>query len=114
MYITGKIPKYHHWEPFNPYQEQYEHKWTKGPGRAQSHGGRDGRMLTQFVEPIRNKTPLPIDIYDSITMCVTGPLSEWSISQGSKPMEVPDLTRGNWKTKKPYFAIRSPYRKPIL
>lgn len=105
VYITGKSPKYHQWEPFGPYQEKYDHKWAKGQGGTKTHGGADYWMLKQFVEAIRNKMPLPIDIYDSITMCVTGPLSELSISQGSKPVEVPDFTRGKWKTKKPYFAM---------
>lgn len=105
VYITGKSPKYHQWEPFAPYQEKYDHKWAKEQAETTSHGGADYRLLTQFVEAIRNKTPLPIDIYDSVTMCVTGPLSELSISQSSKPVEVPDFTGGKWKTKKPYFAI---------
>jgi len=105
VYLTGKSPEYHKWEPFGPYQEKYDHKWTKGQVGTQAHSGTDYRLLKYFVEAIRNKAPLPIDIYDSITMCVTGPLSELSISQGSNPVEVPDFTRGKWKTKKPYFAM---------
>ena len=47
----------------------------------------------------------PIDIYDSVIMCVHGPLSEVSVAKGSVPVPVPDFTRGRWQTKKPSFAL---------
>ena len=27
LYLHGRSPKYDEWEPFPPYQEQYEHPW---------------------------------------------------------------------------------------
>jgi predicted dehydrogenase len=95
------------WEPFAPYEKEYEHKWTKmaSAADAELHGGTDPIELKLFVEAVRNKTQTPIDVYDSVAMCVTGPLSEKSIASGSKPIEVPDFTRGKWKTKKPTFGI---------
>jgi len=95
------------WEPFSPYEKEYEHKWTKTASAADAglHGGTDPIELKLFVEAVRNKTQTPIDVYDSVAMCVTGPLSEQSIASGSKPIKVPDFTRGKWKTKKPTFGI---------
>jgi hypothetical protein len=36
--------------------------------------------------------------------CVVG-LSGESIARGSVPVEVPDFTRGQWKTRKPVFGV---------
>jgi hypothetical protein len=38
-------------------------------------------------------------------MAAVGPLSEQSIAQGSKIIEVPDFTGGKWRTTQPYFAM---------
>lgn len=106
LYLHGKSPEYHQWEPFGPYQERYEHSWWK-KGTKGGHGGTDYIELEQFVKAVRNKTQTPIDVYDSVAMSVIGPLSEQSISSGSAPVKVPDFTRGKWKSRKPTFAIEA-------
>jgi predicted dehydrogenase len=108
VYLEGKSPKYHEWEPFPPYQEQYNHKWWKDMATtSDGHGGTDYLELRQFLDAVRNGTPTPIDIYDSVTMCSVIPMSEKSIAGGSAPVECPDFTRGKWKTRKPYFALET-------
>jgi predicted dehydrogenase len=106
VYILDKSPEYHQWEPFDPYQEKYEHSWWK-KGAQGGHGGTDFLELQQFVRAVRNKTQTPIDVYDSVVMSVIGPLSEQSIASGSKPVEVPDFTGGAWKSRKPTFAVEA-------
>ncbi len=108
VYIRGKSPKYHEWEPFATYQEKYDHLWwraIKGKAEAATHGGTDYLELQEFVKAVRNKTQTPIDVYDSVAMSVVIPLSEQSIAKGSAPVECPDFTRGKWKTNKPRFAV---------
>jgi predicted dehydrogenase len=108
VYLTGKSPKYHEWEPFAPYQEKYEHSWWKKPaeGAAASHGGTDYLELAKFVEAVRARTQPPIDVYDSATMSAVVGLSEESIRRaGTLPF--PDFTRGKWKTRKPRFAVEA-------
>jgi len=105
LYLEGKSPNYHQWEPFAPYQEKYDHPWWKGGASAGGHGGTDGLEIGKFLEAVRGKKQTPIDVYDSATMsCIVG-LSEKSISAGSAPVECPDFTRGKWKTTKPKFAV---------
>ena len=106
VYIEGQSPKYHEWEPFPPYHEKYRHAWTRKPALG-GHGGTDIRELKLFVQAVKNRTQTPIDVYDSVIMCVHGPLSELSIAKGSVPVKVPDFTRGKWKTKKPRFALEA-------
>ena len=106
VYILDKSPQYHQWEPFDPYQEKYEHTWWK-KGAQGGHGGTDYLELQQFVKAVRNKTQTPIDVYDSVVMSVIGPLSEQSIASDSAPVKVPDFTGGAWKSRKPTFAIEA-------
>ncbi len=109
IYIVDESPRYHEWEPVQPYVLKYEHRWwkefKKKSLRLAGHGGIDYIELELFVKAVREKTQTPIDVYDSVLMSVPGPLSEKSISDGSEPVEVPDFTRGKWKTKKPSFGI---------
>jgi predicted dehydrogenase len=108
VYLEGKSPKYHEWEPFEPYQEKHEHRWWKemlGAKVNAGHEGTDYLELREFVEAVRQKTQTPIDVYDSVMMSVITPLSEKSIASGSAPVECPDFTRGAWKTRKPRFAL---------
>jgi len=103
VYLTGRSPEYHEWEPFPPYQDQFQHSYA---GKASGgHGGADGIMLSRFLDSVRFDKPLPLSLYDSVVMASIGPLSEASISAGSRPVEVPDFTRGKWETMPPYFGL---------
>jgi len=109
VYITGRSPEYHEWEPFPPYMDEFDHFWYANKewtaSLAGGHGGTDPLELKLFVDAVRTKTQPPIDVYDSVLMCCITPLSEQSIASGSAPVECPDFTRGKWKTRKPTFGI---------
>ncbi len=108
VYIDGRSPQYEKWEPFGPYQEEFNHAWHKelqGRAKGAGHDGTDYLELAKFVEAVRTRSQTPIDVYDSVTMSVIIPLSELSIAKGSAPVACPDFTRGAWKTRKPYFAV---------
>ncbi len=108
VYIEGRSPKYHEWEAFAPYQQEFNHAHWRNltdKERESGHGGTDLVELKLFVQAVREKGPTPIDVYDSATMSSVIALSEASIAQGGAPVECPDYTRGAWKTRKPYFAL---------
>ena len=105
VYTTGRSPQHHQWEPFPPYQDEFDHPWWKAMTAGGGHGGTDTLELKLFVEAVRNRTQTPIDVYDSVVMSSIIPLSEQSIANGSAPVECPDFTRGKWKTRKPTFAV---------
>jgi predicted dehydrogenase len=110
IYLWGKSPQYHEWEPFAPYQEKYEHAWWRAMKDSSGdfgHGGTDYLELQQFVKAVREKTQTPVDVYDSVAMSSIIPLSEASIASESAPVKCPDFTRGKWRTKKPSFAVES-------
>lgn len=65
------------------------------------HGGMDFMMDWRLIDCLRNGLPMDMDVYDAAAWSCITPLSEWSIANGSKPIEIPDFTRGAWKTNKP-------------
>lgn len=65
------------------------------------HGGMDFIMDWRLIDCLRNGLPLDQDVYDGALWSAVGPLSEASVAKRSSSVEVPDFTRGNWKTNKP-------------
>lgn len=104
IYLLENSPEYQEWEAWKPYENKYNHKWWATNGDSGSHGGVDSVMLDQFVDSVRSKKPLPINIYDSAVMSAVVELSGISIEKNA-PVEFPDFTKGKWKTNKPYFAL---------
>jgi predicted dehydrogenase len=112
IYLEGVSPQKHRWEDFKPYQEKYDHPlWKSHAADAENagHGGIDYFVLRAFIESIKNKVAPPIDVYDAAAWSAISPLSEESIAKGSAPIQIPDFTRGKWKTNKPIFALNDQY-----
>ncbi|MCK4988868.1 MAG: gfo/Idh/MocA family oxidoreductase, partial [Bacteroidales bacterium] len=106
-YLKDISPEYHQWEPFPPYQDKYNHRFWQNGSKYQGggHGGVDLIELGYFAEAVRDQKQTPIDVYESVLMSCVVALSGDSIAKGSQPVEVPDFTRGKWKTRNPTFAI---------
>lgn len=66
------------------------------------HGGMDYVMDTRLIYCLRNGLPLDMDVYDLAEWCCVIELSRISLENGSRPVEVPDFTRGNWNKVKGY------------
>ncbi len=66
------------------------------------HGGMDFIMDWRLIDCLRNGLPLDQDVYDAASWSAVGPLSEASVKNRSKSMDVPDFTRGAWKTNAPH------------
>ena len=65
------------------------------------HGGMDFIMDWRLIDCLRNGLPLDQDVYDAALWSAIGPLSEASIAKKSRSVDVPDFTRGAWKTNTP-------------
>lgn len=112
IYLEGISAKPHRWEDFKPYQEKYDHPlWKAHAADAENagHGGIDYFVLRAFIESVKAKVAPPIDVYDAAAWSAIAPLSEESIAKGSAPIQIPDFTRGKWKTNKPIFALNDQY-----
>lgn len=62
-------------------------------------------MLWRMVYCLRNGLPLDQDVYDAAAWTVVGPLSERSVRNRGRSYDVPDFTRGKWKTLKPLGIV---------
>jgi hypothetical protein len=65
------------------------------------HGGMDFMMDWRLIDCLRNGLPLDQDVYDAALWSVISPLSEKSVANRSNSVDIPDFTRGAWKTNKP-------------
>ncbi|XHS78461.1 Gfo/Idh/MocA family protein [Burkholderiaceae bacterium UC74_6] len=111
VHVEGISPP-HQWEPFQPYQDKFDHPlWKKFTKTAEGagHGGMDFFVINAFVEALKASAPMPIDIYDAVAWSAITPLSEASIAGGFKTLEFPDFTAGAWKTRKPILAFDDRY-----
>lgn len=96
-------------EGLKPFYEMYDHPLWKRIGeeakRNGGHGGMDFVMLWRIVYCLRNGLPLDQDVYDGAVWSVVGPLSEASVANRGRSMDVPDFTRGKWKTMTPLAIV---------
>jgi predicted dehydrogenase len=109
LYIEGRSPVEHTWEPADPYLKEYEHPMVKNynpparkGGAIVGHGGgatQTPMHWTRLVNALReNKLP-DWDVYDSVTSSSISPLTEASVANKGKAIDFPDFTKGKWKTR---------------
>lgn len=66
------------------------------------HGGMDFMMDWRLIDCLRNGLPLDQTVYDGAAWSSIVPLSVDSVAKNSRTVDIPDFTRGNWKTNKPH------------
>lgn len=107
--LEGKIAIGHEdWvsnEEYKKLEEKYSTRIVTKIGemakRVGGHGGMDFLMDWRTIDCLRNGLPADMDVYDAALWSSIAPLSEWSVSNGSNSITVPDFTTGSWKTNKP-------------
>jgi hypothetical protein len=83
------------------YQPDIVNKVGELAKQVGGHGGMDFLMDWRTIDCLRNGLPLDEDVYDAALWSVISPLSEWSVANKSKAINIPDFTRGAWSTNKP-------------
>jgi hypothetical protein len=101
-------PKEHQWEPAEKYLAEFRHPLLKNynpaPRKAaiRGHGGSGTKTPLTWhllIKALReNKMPY-FDVYDSVTSSVIFPMSNQSVAARSKTIDIPDFTKGKWKTR---------------
>ena len=91
-------------------REMFMHPLWRYAGKlAVEVGGHDGMDLImdlRWAYCLQNGLPLDFDVYDLASWCCLGELTERSVRGGSAPQEIPDFTKGAWKTRAP-LAVES-------
>lgn len=106
VYVDGRGENRHNpdWLDSDDYKKQYDHQlWRQleEKARGAGHGGIDFLLMYRLVKNFREGNPPDIDVYDAAAWSVIVPLSEASVAGRSKPMDIPDFTRGKWKLRPP-------------
>ena len=90
-------------------REEHKHPlWKKAGEFAQKiggHGGMDFLMDLRWSYCLQNGLPLDMDVYDLASWCSLCELTEVSAKNRGRSMDVPDFTRGGWKTAKPLGIV---------
>ncbi len=85
----------------NTYQPEIVKKVGELAKQVGGHGGMDFIMDWRLIDCLRNGLPLDQDVYDAALWSAIAPLSEHSVANRSQSVDVPDFTRGAWKTNVP-------------
>jgi hypothetical protein len=102
----------HKWENTEKLLVEHDHPlWKKYTASAEGagHGGMDFFVDHAFIECIKRGADFPLDVYDYATWYAITPLSEKSITEGGQVQNIPDFTKGKWKTRKQIFALGDDY-----
>ncbi len=108
LYLEGKAAKPHQWDDFEKFAAEFEHPlWkaiaAKGEGRG--HGGMDYIEDYRLIQSLQKGEPLDQDVYDAAAWSAVVEASCRSVAAKGKPIEIPDFTRGRWKTTPPLGII---------
>nr|MBI1231902.1 twin-arginine translocation signal domain-containing protein [Cytophagales bacterium] len=114
IYIDGRSPKDHQWEPAAEYLAEYEHEIAKsytppkrkgGAIRGHGSGGMTQTPINwhRLIQALTEKTQPDWDVYDSVTSAAIIPLSEASVAGKSRPVDFPDFTKGAWQRRPPLY-----------
>ncbi|MEW6253035.1 MAG: Gfo/Idh/MocA family oxidoreductase [Planctomycetota bacterium] len=104
FHIEGRTEG-HGWDKgLDKYAEEFEHPlWRKDAVREATagHGGMDWLEDWRLIECLRQGRPTDMDVYDAAAWSVIGELTERSVARRSRPQDVPDFTRGQWRGRGP-------------
>jgi hypothetical protein len=103
-----KIAEGHSWakdDRVKELEEMYTPEIVKKVGelakKVGGHGGMDFMMDWRLIDCLRNGLALDQDVYDAALWSSIVPLSITSVKNRSNSVDVPDFTKGAWKTNKP-------------
>ncbi|QDO95216.1 acetylgalactosaminidase [Formosa sediminum] len=104
----GKVAVNDKWlstSEMNDLEKKYTPELVKKVGelakKIGGHGGMDFIMDWRLIDCLRNGLPLDQDVYDAALWSSISPLSEQSVANRSNSIDIPDFTRGHWKTNSP-------------
>lgn len=92
-------------------RQQFTHPlWRQLSGRAKGggHGGMDFVMNWRLLDCLRKGLTPDSVVYDAAAWSCIIELSVRSVATGSRPVRIPDFTRGLWPTMQP-LAIADPH-----
>jgi Oxidoreductase family, NAD-binding Rossmann fold len=109
VYVEGRSRE-HQWEDAKAYLAQYDHPlWSELTKSAEGagHGGMDYIEDYRLIKCLREGVPTDMNVYDAAALSAVVQLSERSNARRSAPVDVPDFTRGRWRTTQPLGIVKA-------
>ena len=108
------IPGYFDMKETEEIREKYRHPYFRDAGeiakKVGGHGGMDFLMDLRWAYCLQNGLPLDMDVYDLASWSCLVELTERSAKE-RRYIDVPDFTRGGWKTAKPLGIVTVDVKK---
>lgn len=107
IHIEGRSPG-HGWEKASDYYAEFEHplwKRLRENARGAGHGGMDFVEDFRLIECLRAGVPTDMDVYDAAAWSAISEATERSVANRSRPVDIPDFTRGRWRTRPPLGIV---------
>ena len=107
VYIEGR-GKEHQWQDASAVLGEFEHPlWRELAEKAQGagHGGMDYIEDYRLIKCLHEGKPTDMDVYDAAALSAVVELSIRSVKKRSEAVDVPDFTRGRWKSRPPLDIV---------
>jgi hypothetical protein len=107
IHIEGRT-KGHDWEGVDEYRKEFEHPLWKAMhdrSKGAGHGGMDFIEDYRLIHAFRTGAYPDEDVYDAATWSVPFELTQRSVANRSRPVDVPDFTRGRWTSRPPVGIV---------
>lgn len=98
VHVEGVSPA-HRWQEWTELRNEYDHPLWKDldeQSQGAGHGGMDFIEDYRLIKCLHEGTPTDANVYDGAALSVIQPLTGWSNANRSRPVDVPDFTRGRW------------------
>ena len=107
VYIEGR-GREHQWEDASTVLGDFEHPlWRELAEQAKGagHGGMDYIEDYRLIKCLHEGKPTDMDVYDAAALSAVVELSVRSVKRRSEAVDVPDFTRGRWKSRPPLDVV---------
>jgi len=101
LHVEGRTEE-HKWDTPEKFRDEFEHPLWKSDAVQKAsggHGGMDFLESYRLIGALRAGKPLDMDVYDAAAWSVLCASTEMSVKNGSRPIAVPDFTRGEWRSR---------------
>ena len=109
VYIEGR-GKADEWVAADDAVKEFEHPLWKEMGERSAgagHGGMDFLEDYRLIASLRAGEPTDMNVYDAAALSAVVELSAQSTARRSRPVDVPDFTRGRWRTTPPLGIVHA-------
>jgi hypothetical protein len=109
VYLEGR-GQADHWVAGQEAVKEFEHPLWKEMGERSAgagHGGMDFLEDYRLIACLRQGQPTDMNVYDAAALSAVIEISAESTARRSRPVEVPDFTKGRWRTTPPLGIVHA-------